>query len=300
MIGSFDRLGYARHARGFDPTQLEVDLAGRVCLVTGANAGIGKATALALARLGASVRMLCRDPGRGAAALDEVRATTGSSRVTLDILDVGDLAAIRRYCASLDAAAVHVLVHNAGVLPDARELTREGLERTFATHVAGPHLLTRLLAPRLHASSDARVIWVSSGGMYTRRLDVSDVAWERRPYDGVIAYADTKRMQVVLAAMWARELAPVGVHAMHPGWADTHSVRTSLPRFHRITRRILRTAAQGADTIVWLAASQPPPSPSGALWFDRAVRRAHYLPWTVEREHDRQALWQLVEQVTLR
>ena len=97
-----------------------------------------------------------------------------------------------------------VLIHNAGVLPDERIETEDGLELSFATHVVGPFLLTGLLRPALEKSSDARVIWVSSGGMYTRRLNVRDPNWKKREYDGVLAYADTKRAQVVLADLWAR------------------------------------------------------------------------------------------------
>ena len=298
MIGSFDRLGYARHARRFAAGDLDVDLAGRVCLITGGNAGIGLATARALARRGASVRLLCRDPGRGLAARDALRAELGKVQVEADVLDVSDLGAVRRFAARLDVGAVHVLVHNAGVLPDARTVTADGLELVFATHVAGPHLLTRLLAPKLRAATDARVIWVSSGGMYTQRLSLEDLGWGARRYDGVVAYAQTKRMQVILAERWARELAPVRVYAMHPGWADTRSVASSLPRFHRLMKGVLRTPEQGADTVVWLAAHQPPPEPSGGFWFDREERGTHYLPWTLEREREREALWALAQRVT--
>jgi len=299
MIGSFDRFGYERHARRFDARALDVDLSGRVCLVTGGNAGIGRATAAQLALRGATVRLVCRDPGRGEAARDELRAETGSPDIALDVLDVSDLAAIRRFAARLDVGAVHVLIHNAGVLPGERVLTADHLELTFATHVAGPHLLTRLLASRLRAAKDARVVWVSSGGMYTQKLDLADLDWKLRRYDGVSAYAQTKRMQVILAERWARELGPtVHVYAMHPGWADTRSVASSLPRFHRVMKRLLRTAEQGADTVVWLAAAQPAPAPSGSFWFDRAMRSPHYLPWTSERPQDREALWALAEAVT--
>jgi NAD(P)-dependent dehydrogenase (short-subunit alcohol dehydrogenase family) len=143
------------------------------------------------------------------------------------------------------------------------------------------------------------VIFVSSGGMYTRRLDLSDLGWEQRPYDGVLAYAQTKRMQVVLAEQWAQALAGSGVtvHAMHPGWAETAGVRGSLPRFHALTRRVLRTPEQGADTIVWLAVRRPAP-PTGGFWFDRRARSTHYLPWTREAPADRDRLWAMCERAT--
>lgn len=293
MFGSFDRIGFARHSRRFRPGELDVDLSGRFCLVTGGNAGLGRAAAEAFATRGASVQLLCRDAGRGEAARDEIRRSTGNRRVELGVLDVSDLAAIRRWVDEARLSAVHVLVHNAGLLPERRLLTADGLELTLATHVVGPHLLTSLLAAPLRAAGDARVIFVSSGGMYTQRLHLEDLSWAGREYDGVIAYARTKRMQVVLAELWARSFAgsTVSVYSMHPGWADTAGVQTSLPRFYQVTRRLLRTPEQGADTIVWLALREPAPSPSGEFWFDRQARAKHYLPWTRERPAAREALW---------
>jgi NAD(P)-dependent dehydrogenase (short-subunit alcohol dehydrogenase family) len=299
VLGSFDRIGYRIHALRFDPRDLDVDCTGRRCLVTGANSGIGWETARALADLGAEVVLLCRSRERGEAAADAIRKETGNPRVAVEALDVSDLAAVREVGARLAAAPVDVLVHNAGGMPHERIETRDGLELDFATHVAGPHLLTKCLRARLEASPDARVVWVSSGGMYSYRLDLADVAWKKRPYDGVAAYAQTKRMQVVLAELWAARLAgtSVTVSAMHPGWADTPAVATALPRFHRLTQAVLRTPAEGADTVVWLAAS-PAARTTGRFWFDRAPRRTHWLPFTRESDADRRALWRLCERVT--
>jgi NAD(P)-dependent dehydrogenase (short-subunit alcohol dehydrogenase family) len=301
IVPSFDRTGFRIHALRFDPADLDVDLSGRRCLVTGANSGIGFETARALADLGADVVLLCRSRERGEEAQQRIRSETGNRRVSLELLDMSDLAAVREVGARLAQAPVDVLIHNAGVLPDSRVETRDGLELTFATHVAGPFLLTRLLEPRLRESSDARVVWVSSGGMYTRRLSLRDPNWERREsYDGVIAYAETKRAQVVLAELFAEALAgsSVVVNAMHPGWADTPAVRSSLPRFHRVMQALLRTPAEGADTVVWLAASAPARQWSGRFFFDREPRRTYLVPGTRESERDRRALWELCERVT--
>jgi NAD(P)-dependent dehydrogenase (short-subunit alcohol dehydrogenase family) len=299
MIGSFDRIGFHRHSRAFRPGDLEVDLSRRVYLVTGGNAGLGRASAEALARRGATVHLLCRDAGRAEAARDELRHLTGNVRVEHAVVDLSDLGSVRRYAASHGLERIDALVHNAGVLPPGRILTADGLELTLATHVVGPHLLTSLLATPLRASGDARVIFVSSGGMYTQRLDLDDLRWDRRGYDGVVAYARTKRMQVVLAALWAEVLAGTGVsvYSMHPGWADTPGVRTSLPRFHTLTRRLLRSPAEGADTIVWLAAREPAPTPSGGFWFDRRPRGTHYLPWTREDQTARARLWEACQRL---
>jgi NAD(P)-dependent dehydrogenase (short-subunit alcohol dehydrogenase family) len=298
IVLSFDRTGFRIHSLRFRPDDLDVDLSGRRCLVTGANSGIGYETALALADLGAEVVLLCRNRERGEAAAARIREATGNGRVSLELLDVSDLDCVREVGARLASAPVDVLVHNAGVLPGTRELTRQGLELTLAAHVVGPFLLTQLLRARLEASRDARVVWVSSGGMYTRRLALGDPNWERRAYDGVIAYAETKRAQVVLAELWAEEFAGsrVVVNAMHPGWADTPAVRTSLPSFYRVAKSILRTPAEGADTAVWLSAS-PRAQESGRFYFDREPRRTHLVRLTRESAADQRALWALCERL---
>jgi NAD(P)-dependent dehydrogenase (short-subunit alcohol dehydrogenase family) len=136
--------------------------------------------------------------------------------------------------------------------------------------------------------------------MYTQRLELDDPQWEQRDYDGVRAYAETKRAQVVLSELWAEALAEDGttVNSMHPGWADTPGVARSLPLFHRTTGLVLRSPAEGADTIVWLAASPAAGRATGRLFFDRQPRRAYLLPNTRETEADRRALWEMCEEVT--
>lgn len=300
IVFSFDRSGFERHARGFDPADLDVDLAGRRVLVTGANSGLGLAAVRALAALGAEVWMLCRSARRGRRAREDVRRATGNDTVRLELVDLASLGSVRAFAERLGELPVHALVHNAGVLPEERRLSDDGLELTWAVHVVGPHLLTALLLPNLRAAAGARVVFVSSGGMYTRRLDLPDVAWEERSYDGVVAYAESKRAQVVLGGLWAARLADEGidVNAMHPGWADTPGVRRSLPRFWRLTRNRLRTPAQGADTLVWLVAAEPVAGTTGSLFFDRRAVSEHLLPWTGESAEQRRALWRLCDRQT--
>ncbi|MCB9649097.1 MAG: SDR family NAD(P)-dependent oxidoreductase [Deltaproteobacteria bacterium] len=294
VVFSFDATGFRRHARRFDEAALAPSLEGRVVLVTGANAGIGRAAAGELARRGATVYLLCRSIERGREAQDELRALVGHGRVRALQLDVSDLSAVRALPDQLPEARVDVLVHNAGVLPPARRESPQGYEETWATHILGPLALTAGLRPKLHAAPEGRVIFVSSGGMYTQRLDLTDLEWRERPYDGVTAYAQTKRMQVELTALLAERLAhtSVTVHAMHPGWADTRSVRESLPRFHKLTRRILRTAEEGADTVVFLSAARALAPRSGGFWFDRCPAPAHLMARTRARPGDAEALWQ--------
>lgn len=311
---SFDRSGFERHAKDFDAGDLDVDLAGRRCLVTGANSGIGRSAALQLAALGAEVWLLCRNQQRGEQALDDLLLATENDKLRLHLVDLSSFESIRDFAERVGDTPVDVLVHNAGVLPDERLETDDGLELTWATHLAGPFLLSWLLTPNLRAAAeetgDARMIWVSSGGMYTQKLDLSDIGWNAKDYDGVTAYAQTKRAQVILAERWNREMAGTGVRvrSMHPGWADTPAVRDALPRFWRFTQNRLRTPRQGADTVVWLAAAKAAARDGGAtaetlqseetFYFDRRPASQYPLPGTRESDDDREKLWQLVQEQT--
>jgi dehydrogenase/reductase SDR family member 12 len=274
-------------------------LRGRVAIVTGAKSGLGLATTVGLARLGARVHMVVRGRRAGEAARADVLAQVPGAEIVLDECDVSLLSSARAFAEGFEGP-LSVLVHNAGVMPARRQVTAEGNELTLATHVLGPHLLCGLLRPALVAGTPSRVIWVSSGGMYTQRLRVDDLQYERGAYRAATAYARTKRMQVVLAGEWARRLEGDGivVHATHPGWADTPGIAVSLPTFKAITRPLLRSPEQGADTVVWLAAAVAPGRCTGRFWQDRATRPLHYLARTREGPADRQALWEACQRLT--
>jgi NAD(P)-dependent dehydrogenase (short-subunit alcohol dehydrogenase family) len=163
----------------------------------------------------------------------------------------------------------------------------------FATHVLAPFALTSLLADLLKASAPARVIDVRSGGMYGQRLPDGDLESERTGYGPKKLYARTKREQVAITEAWAVRLRDDGVvvHAMHPGWVDTKDVRQWLPVLRKITRPIIRSPEQGADTIVWLAAAPEALESAGRFWVDRSPRPTHYL--LVAADHTREQREQL-------
>jgi dehydrogenase/reductase SDR family protein 12 len=190
-----------------------------------------------------------------------------------------------------------VLINNAGVLENDRSVTDEGFERTYATNLLCPYVLTEMLLPKLEASAPARVITVSSGGMYTARLDPNDLETERQRYDGPSAYARTKRGQVILTELWAERMRGrgVAVFSMHPGWAETPGVSRSLPRFDRVMGPLLRTPAQGADTIVWLASDPDVPSKTGLFFHDRVPRPTHRAARTQESDADRGIFVEVLE-----
>ena len=129
--------------------------------------------------------------------------------------------------------------------------------------------------------------------MYARGIDIADLQSEQGDFDGPAVYARAKRAQVILSELWAERLSGTGVvvHAMHPGWADTPGLRSSLPRFHALARPFLRTAEDGADTTLWLGAADGPARTTGSFWHDRAIRPTHRVPWTKESAEDRAQLW---------
>lgn len=297
VVLGFTRLGPALRRSWWPDDAPPGALEGGVVAVTGANSGLGKATTLGAARLGAEVRMLCRSTERGEAAREEILREVPQAVLRVHECDVSNLASLPSVAAELreDVPRLRALVHNAGVMPPERTETPEGHEATLATHVLGPHLLTHLLREPLAADGAGRVVFVVSGGMYTQRLRVDDPEYTHGDYSPPVAYARTKRMQVHLAQVWARELAGdgVSVHSMHPGWADTPGVQTSLPGFRRITGPFLRTAEEGADTVVWLLGAPEGAHTSGLFWHDRAPRHTSYLSRTEPRPEQVEALWRL-------
>ena len=201
------------------------------------------------------------------------------------VAEMGDLLSVGNAAREIAARFPHVfsIVHNAGALLNTREVSPQGIEQTVSSHVLGPHLLTTVLLANLIATQ-GRVVTVSSGGMYSAELPNIDgkrtLEMRTDIYNGSKQYAIAKRAQVTLNEMWASKERSVHFDSMHPGWADTPGVQESIPAFQRITKPILRSPEQGADTIVWLAAVQPIPGPSGSFWSDREVRSIHKLPMT--------------------
>lgn len=291
-LAKFSHWGYSRAKKNWQP--LSADIKGKHIVLTGASSGIGLAAAQQLSRLGASLTLVVRSEARGQKVVRELVADTDNQNIALEVADMSDMSQVQALVARLLAKnqPVDVLVNNAGALFNPRQVTSEGLEMSFALLLMGPYLLTEGLLPLLKRSSGARVVNVVSGGMYTQKLQVSKLQAAQRNYSGSVAYARAKRGLMVQTEQWSQQWQQFGIscNAMHPGWADTAGVEQSLPAFHRITRRILRTPEQGADTIVWLAAASEAGNISGKLFLDRQVHSAHLLKATREAPREKRSM----------
>jgi NAD(P)-dependent dehydrogenase (short-subunit alcohol dehydrogenase family) len=255
----------------------EGPLDGKVCVVTGASSGIGKATSLALARLGADVILVCRDAGRGEAALAGVDAVAAAGRPGLEIADLSSQQEVRALAARLSRLdRLDVLINNAGLVIADHRVSADGFEYTFALNHLAPFLLTSSLREKLVASAPARVITVSSAAHRAARLDLADLQLTGH-YNGWRAYANSKLANILFTTELASRLAGTGVTAncVHPGTVNTGFGRDggTLLRFGiDLSRRFLLTAAQGADTVVYLASSPDVAAATGGYYIKRKRR----------------------------
>lgn len=227
------------------------DMQGKVCVVTGANSGIGKATAQGLAAAGATVVMVCRDRARGAAAEQEIRVATGNTAVELWQADLASLADVRRLATELLAAhpVIHVLINNAGVMVERRQMSADGFELQFAVNHLAPFLLTRLLEPALAAGAPSRVVNVSSRVHSMGHIDFDDLQSTRK-YKMFAAYGRSKLACVMatydLAERW--QALGITVNCLHPGVIDTNL--GGMPGF---IKKLLPKPDKGARTSLYLA-----------------------------------------------
>lgn len=259
-------------SKPLDP--IPVDLRGKVCVVTGATAGIGREAAWGLARLGADVVLVGRSRTKAEAARDELVARgAAADRLSIAAADLGRVAAVAALAEELASrhAKIDVLLNNAGCYPATRVITDEGFEESWATNVLAYEVLTTRLLPAVRAAR-GRIVLVAS----TRagKLDVDDLTWSRRRWNGVTAYEQSKQANRMLAWAWARRLEGLGatIQVAHPGGVATniaHRQQGLWGVLSRLAFRTQRTPEMGADTLVWLSASDEVEGVSGRFYKDR-------------------------------
>ena len=271
-------------------------MAGRTVLVTGGSRGIGRTTALGLARMGADLAIIGRDRGRTDDAAREIRAA-GGGRVDLFIADLSSQSEVRALAEEVlkSLSRIHVLINNVGGYFDTRHTTADGLERTFALNHLAPFLLTNLLLEKLKQSASARVVTVSSNAQATGRIDFSDLQGERS-YSGARAYSQSKLANVLFNYELARRLRGTSVtaNALQPGMVSTSFGAEDPATVQRIfipfLRPFMKSPAQGAAASIHLASAPELEQVTGRYFANRHAKKSS------ERSYDQAAaarLWQL-------
>lgn len=271
------------------PALLQIDLAGRVFVVTGGNSGIGLVTVRQLVSQGATVVLACRRTAEGDKAKAEMAAAGLRGAVEVEALDLGDLASVRAFAARVGARhpALHGLVNNAGVMNTPKGKTADGFETQLGTNHLGHYLLTELLLPALQAGAPSRVVNLSScfhdkAQGREGKIHFEDLHFERRPYDGWEAYAQSKLANLLHARALSQRLAGTGVTAVsaHPGWVRTNLIQHSMPTWVQdtIARPFLRLAGmiepwEGAQTTLYALLAPEVEAQPGAYYSQLGIYR---------------------------
>lgn len=273
----------------------------KICLITGANAGIGKATALGLAKMGARVVMVCRNQARGELALNEIKAQSGNSSVSLLLADLSSQAEVRQLAADFQAQypALHVFINNAAIIPQRRMVTVDGIELQLAVNHLAPFLLTNLLLDLLKASAPARIINMSSEVHRWATINFDDLhaKYSYHPSD---VYSQTKLANLLFTYQLARRLQGTGVsvNCLHPGVIATNLLSDYMgkPRTYDSTRHDMgSTPETGARQSLYLATSAEVEGVSGHYFVkQRAVSSSNA---SYDQKLGRE-LWQVSEELT--
>ena len=297
VVPSFTSLGASVRERLFAWEPPETwSLAGKTVVITGPTSGLGREAAGSLARMGARLVLVGRDRAKLERTAAELAVTTPDVATAIVVADLSSLASVRTAAATILATepTIDVLIDNAGAMFAERAETAEGFEGTFATMVLGPFVLLAHLWPRLSASPDGRVVAVTSGGMYTQRaaprrprVQRQHLRWPARLRPGE-ARPGGPRPRVGAAAGRARTASSTRCTRAGP---TRRASRPRCPGFRRLLGGLLRTPAQGVDTILWLAAAPDARATTGRVYLDRRVRPFDRVPATRVSAADRRTLW---------
>ena len=270
-------------------------MAGKVCVVTGATAGIGREIALALARMGATVSIVARDTTRAARTVEEISRATHNASISWALADFASLDSVRKGAEEIARRheQIHVLVNNAGVAKKQRTLSVDGFELTFAVNHLAPFLLTRELLPQLRAGAPSRIVTVASAAEAHRPIDFNDLQSEKK-YRGYTAYAKTKLMNVMFTYELSARLAGSGVTAncVHPGAGATDMLRQIPWWLYGLISPFLLTPEQGAAAPVYLASSPELEGVSGDYFVRERAKPSSLPSYDADA---RKRLWEMSE-----
>ena len=285
----------------FNAIIMNTDLSNRTCIITGANSGIGKATAIGLAKMGASIVMLCRNEEKGKISLKEIKEITGNQSIELMIADLKDYDSLRIFADNFRSThdKLHILINNAGIMKKKRETNNWGHETTFATNYLGHFLLTNLLLEMLQSSAPARIINLSSKSHKRGKIDFDNLMLEQN-YGRFKAYNNSKLANILFTYELARRLEDSGVtvNVVHPGAARTNFGREFSERtrkFLKLFKRFTVSPEEGAKTSIFLASSPEVENITGNYWIK--CKQANSSKYSYNT-HIQKRLWDLSEDLT--
>jgi retinol dehydrogenase 14 len=268
-------------------------LSGKIAMITGANSGIGEQTALAFAKMGASVVMVCRDSSKGEAARKVIVERSGNKAVELMVADLASLASVRGLVSKFKDLhnRLHILVNNAGLIMGKRVVTTDDLEATFEVNYLSHFLLTLLLLDTMKASAPSRIVNVTSNAHFGGKMDFDDLQ-EEKGYGAMRSYSQSKLAQVLFTYELARKLEGTGVtvNAVHPGvvrtrWGDEGG---TMGIFIRLARPFMLSPEKGAQTSIYVASSPDAEGVSGKYW---EKKKEHPSSKESYNENEERLLW---------
>lgn len=286
---SFDKSGYLRHAKKFNSKLIFKQNAH--ALITGGTSGIGKTVAQELAKQKVNVITTGRNKENGESSCK------GHEFIRFIKWDMANWQEIDRIVNSIEP--LEYIVLNAGGMPPRYQQNEQGVELQFASQLFGHYYLIKKLKEKDKLIKNAKIVWVTSGGMYLSKLKLETIL-KNEKYDKVATYANVKRAQVTLLPFLKEEFPNQIVSSMHPGWVETPGVRSAIPEFEKKMKGRLRTPLQGADTILWLLSHDHNENKSGELYFDRVRVKRHLFWFTKKSDNELQALIQQLNKFNLK
>lgn len=276
-----------------------ISMEGKNCMITGANSGIGKATALGLAEMGARIVMVCRNKERGETTQQEIIDKTGNNHVDLLICDLSSQEQIRNLVSEFKQKYqnLHVLINNAGIVLSKRQLSVDGIEMNFAVNYLAPFLLTNLLINVLKKSSPSRIINVSSGVHKRKTLDFDDIQGENKKYRSFKVYGVSKLALTLFTYELSRKIEGTGitVNAVHPGVVGTNLGR-DLPAISRgFQKNFFKNPRKGAATSIYLASSPEVEGVTGKYFVNKQPKRSSDESYN---EENAKRLWEISAEMT--
>lgn len=272
---------------------------GKICLITGANSGIGKETTKALAKMNATVIMLCRDKDRGEKARKEIMEQTGNKNVDLLLCDLSSQDSIRKFVSEFKKKYqnLHVLINNAGIMLKKRILSIDGFEMNFAVHLLGPFLLTNLLLDVLKNSAPSRIINVASAAHKRAKIDFEDLQSENKKYSLFRVYGISKLAEILFTYELSRKLEGTGVtaNAVHPGVVATNLGRDQSKFSQWFARIFFKNPEEGAQTSIYLASSPEVEGITGKYFVNKQPKQSSEESYNLEYAVN---LWKICEELT--